>query len=223
MIFTSLTKPFLQVIKSIECDCSRLVWTHHNATNKQLCSSLFRTCGKSLLFSHKWREKHHAMASVFTLPDPSNSSCQWAFSLNFSLELKNSTCVYDVSNARLLESHRARRMTWIGRPDCRRLMLLTFFICFVSATLTDLKSKDCDCLHLVWTQHYFLVGLSLTHIFLSCKAVKFNKFGSKDDGSGFKAALLSGPPGVGKTTTAALVCEVSSFLTFPWPLPKTSV
>ncbi len=39
---------------------------------------------------------------------------------------------------------------------------------------------------------------------------KAAKFGSKDDGSGFRAALLSGPPGVGKTTTAALVCEVSS-------------
>ncbi|XP_015479279.1 replication factor C subunit 1 isoform X1 [Parus major] len=36
---------------------------------------------------------------------------------------------------------------------------------------------------------------------------KPSKTGSKDDGTGFKAALLSGPPGVGKTTTAALVCK----------------
>ncbi|XP_072190358.1 replication factor C subunit 1 isoform X2 [Excalfactoria chinensis] len=36
---------------------------------------------------------------------------------------------------------------------------------------------------------------------------KTNKSGGKDDGAGFKAALLSGPPGVGKTTTASLVCK----------------
>ncbi|XP_015687437.1 replication factor C subunit 1 [Protobothrops mucrosquamatus] len=39
------------------------------------------------------------------------------------------------------------------------------------------------------------------------KQVKSGKFGSKDDGAHSKAALLSGPPGVGKTTTASLACE----------------
>ncbi|XP_065554953.1 replication factor C subunit 1 isoform X2 [Lathamus discolor] len=36
---------------------------------------------------------------------------------------------------------------------------------------------------------------------------KNSKTGGKDDSTGFKAALLSGPPGVGKTTTASLVCK----------------
>lgn len=39
------------------------------------------------------------------------------------------------------------------------------------------------------------------------KHAKLAKFAGKDDGSSFKAALLSGPPGVGKTTTASLVCQ----------------
>ena len=31
---------------------------------------------------------------------------------------------------------------------------------------------------------------------------------NQGEGAGFRAALLSGPPGIGKTTTAILTCEV---------------
>ncbi|GIY35893.1 replication factor C subunit 1 [Caerostris darwini] len=45
---------------------------------------------------------------------------------------------------------------------------------------------------------------------LNKKAIP-GRFNPSDDGSGFKAALLSGPPGVGKTTTAILVCKEAGF------------
>ncbi|XP_070209411.1 replication factor C subunit 1-like isoform X2 [Littorina saxatilis] len=39
------------------------------------------------------------------------------------------------------------------------------------------------------------------------------RFYGQDDGSGHRAALLSGPPGIGKTTTAVLVCKDAGFST----------
>ena len=39
----------------------------------------------------------------------------------------------------------------------------------------------------------------------------FSGHSGKDGSSVFKAALLSGPPGVGKTTSASLVCQEKGF------------
>ncbi|KAM7364266.1 germ line transcription factor 1 [Cochliomyia hominivorax] len=43
------------------------------------------------------------------------------------------------------------------------------------------------------------------------KLQKPNPWAKNDDGSYYKAALLSGPPGIGKTTTATLVCKELGF------------
>ena len=43
-------------------------------------------------------------------------------------------------------------------------------------------------------------------VFITCHI--FVTAATSNDGSNYKAALLSGPPGIGKTTTAVLVCKV---------------
>jgi len=47
-----------------------------------------------------------------------------------------------------------------------------------------------------------LTGIELIYVYILVK-MKAN-----DDGAGHKAVLLSGPPGIGKTTTAQIVCKV---------------
>ena len=42
----------------------------------------------------------------------------------------------------------------------------------------------------------------------ACTFPAGNFFNKGGDGAGYRAALLSGPPGIGKTTTATLVCKV---------------
>lgn len=53
----------------------------------------------------------------------------------------------------------------------------------------------------VWLQNWF------KNRDPSKKLVKPSPWAKSDDGAYFKCALLSGPPGVGKTTTATLVCK----------------
>ena len=63
--------------------------------------------------------------------------------------------------------------------------------------------------NMLWRKKHYWCTLK-NNIFSCFFFVFFSDFmAGKDDGSIFRAALLSGPPGVGKTTTATLVCQVS--------------
>ncbi|XP_061535125.1 replication factor C subunit 1 isoform X1 [Phycodurus eques] len=81
--------------------------------------------------------------------------------------------------------------------------------CSLKAVIGQQGDQSCASKLLRWLQNWYKHhsgGASRPPV------ARFGKFGAgKDDGSGYKAALLSGPPGVGKTTTAALVCEELGF------------
>ncbi|XP_055338037.1 replication factor C subunit 1-like [Paramacrobiotus metropolitanus] len=61
---------------------------------------------------------------------------------------------------------------------------------------------------LTWLQHW--QDNRKKHGFKAASAGLYNKSGSTD-GASFKAVLLSGPPGIGKTTTAVLACKEAGF------------
>uniref|UniRef100_K7FN75 Replication factor C subunit 1 n=1 Tax=Pelodiscus sinensis TaxID=13735 RepID=K7FN75_PELSI len=94
------------------------------------------------------------------------------------------TCVPDISKVR------AEGLLWVDKYKPTSL----------KTVIGQQGDQSCANKLLRWLQNWYKNTSEDKH-------GKPSKLGGKDDGTNFKAALLSGPPGVGKTTTAALVCQ----------------